>query len=77
VYASLQTRDSMKVDTMEDFSSPVPSLEEDSGKLRGSTIARAVSHEHPRGSIVLENDLMNNPRARSPEFNPVLFGRAV
>ncbi len=49
----------------------------DNGKLGRSTIVRAISHEHPRSSIILKDDLMDNSRARSPELNPVLFGRAL
>jgi hypothetical protein len=49
----------------------------DGGERKRLTIARAISHEHSRGGIILEDDLVDDSRARSPEFNPVLFGCAL
>jgi len=41
------------------------------------TVTNSVSHEHSRSGIVLKDDLMDNPRARSPKFYPVFLGRAL
>src|SRR5712671_1059001 len=39
-----------------------------------STTTRTASHEHSRSSVVFEHDLMDNSGARSPKFDPILFG---
>lgn len=41
------------------------------------TVTNPVSHEHSRSGIVLKDDLVDNPRARSPKFYPVFLGRAL
>lgn len=37
---------------------------------------RPGSHEHPRSSIILEYDLMDNSRTWSPELDTIFLGRA-
>lgn len=73
VYKQWLNQGSMR---MVDLYLPVPSLEETGARewdRTTRTTVKPISHEHSRSGIVLEHDLMDDPRARSPEFYTVFL----